>query len=284
MCRWMAWHGQPLMIEEILFKPQHSLIDQSLHSRMGAETTNGDGVGIGWYGTGDNPAIYHSVKPAWGDENLRHLAAHVESPLWMAHIRAAIGSPVQETNCHPFVHENWMLVHNGFINRFREMRRDLMLAIDPRLFADLVGSTDSEVLFRLALTFGLEDDPLGALEQAVGFIEATAKRHGIDNAMQGSIGVSNGVCLWAVRYSTEGKSRTLFCSTDVDTVQKLHPENERLQELREGDRLVVSEPLVDLPGAWQEVPEATAIVVDAAGDDEFRPFQPRVPEASAVRA
>ena len=48
MCRWMAWHGQPVLIEELLFKPKHGLIDQSLHARMGAETTNGDGFGLGW--------------------------------------------------------------------------------------------------------------------------------------------------------------------------------------------------------------------------------------------
>ena len=51
MCRWMAWSGQPVLIEELLFKPKHGLIDQSLHSRMGVETTNGDGFGLGWYGT-----------------------------------------------------------------------------------------------------------------------------------------------------------------------------------------------------------------------------------------
>jgi hypothetical protein len=45
MCRWMAWHGQPLLMEELLFKTQHGLIEQSLHSRLGVETTNGDGVG-----------------------------------------------------------------------------------------------------------------------------------------------------------------------------------------------------------------------------------------------
>ena len=47
MCRWMAWHGQPVLIEELLFKTQHGIVDQSLHSRMGAEPTNGDGFGVG---------------------------------------------------------------------------------------------------------------------------------------------------------------------------------------------------------------------------------------------
>ena len=284
MCRWMAWHGQPILIDELLLKPPHSLIDQSLHSRMGAETTNGDGFGIGWYGSGEGPAIYHSVKPAWGDTNFLHLAGHIESPLFLAHIRAAIGSPVQETNCHPFQHGKWLLVHNGFINEFRAVRRDLMLAIDPELFADLEGSTDSEVIFRLALTFGLEDDPVGALERAIGLVEATARRHGIDNAIQASIGVSDGTCLWAVRYSTERASRTLFVSADAQTIQRLHPENERLQRMREGDRVVVSEPLADLPGAWHEIPEATALVVHSDGAHEFREFRPRAEEARAVPA
>ena len=118
MCRWMAWIGQPVLIDELLFKSPHGIVDQSLHARMGAEPTNGDGLGVGWYGTGDGPGIYRSVSPAWGDPNLRELAAHVESPLFMTHVRAAIGSPVQETNCHPFRRGNWLFVHNGFIADF----------------------------------------------------------------------------------------------------------------------------------------------------------------------
>jgi predicted glutamine amidotransferase len=94
MCRWMAWHGQAVMIEELLIKPKHGLIDQSLHSRLGAETTNGDGFGVGWYGTGEGPGLYRSISPAWNDPNLRHLASHIESPLFLAHVRATSGSPV----------------------------------------------------------------------------------------------------------------------------------------------------------------------------------------------
>ena len=143
MCRWMAWSGQPVLLEELLFKTQHGLVDQSLHSRMGVETTNGDGFGVGWYGVGEGPALYHSIAPAWGDTNLRELAAHVESPLFLSHVRATSGTPVQQTNCHPFRHGRWLFVHNGVLAGFHEMRRDLMLAVEPSLFADFVGSTDS---------------------------------------------------------------------------------------------------------------------------------------------
>jgi glutamine amidotransferase len=275
----MAWHGQPVLIEELLFKSQHGLIEQSLHSRLGAETTNGDGFGLGWYGRGDGPGVFHSVSPAWGNANLHHLAAHIESPLFMAHVRATTGGAIQESNCHPFRHGRWLFVHNGLVNEFGTIRRELMMAIDPSLFDRIQGSTDSEVLFHLALTFGLEDDPIVALERTLGLVEALADTHGIPQALQASIGVSDGERLWAVRYATGATPRTLFHSADVESLHALHPEDARLKRAREGDCLVVSEPFSDLPGVWVEIPESTALLVDARGEREQRPFQPAVPSA-----
>jgi predicted glutamine amidotransferase len=274
MCRWMAWLGQPVLIEELLFKSPHGIVDQSLHARMGAEPTNGDGFGLGWYGTGEGPGVYRSVSPAWGDPNLRELAAHVESPLFMTHVRAAIGSPVQETNCHPFRRGSWLFVHNGFVADFHLLRRDLMLAVNPELFADVQGSTDTEVVFHLALTFGLEANPIGALERTVGLIEETARRHGVTNAVQASFGVSDGESLWAVRYASGGDARSLFASADAEAIRHLYPDNPRFQRLTEDDRLIVSEPFSDLPGVWHEIPEATAVTVRPGGVLEKHPFQP----------
>jgi predicted glutamine amidotransferase len=283
MCRWMAWFGQPVLIDELLFKTQHGIVDQSLHARMGAEPTNGDGFGLGWYGGGEGPGLYRSVSPAWSDDNLREIAAHIESPLFFAHVRAAIGSPVQETNCHPFRKDNWLFVHNGYVDNFHLLRRDLMLAIDPGLFADVVGSTDTEVIFKLALTFGLEDDPLTAIERAVGCIEGTARKRGIAPLVQGTFGVSDGESLWAVRYATRGKARSLFASTDVDTIRALRPDDARIQRLGADDRVIVSEPFSDLPGLWQEIPETTSVTVRRGGVLEERPFVPR-PLASELSA
>jgi predicted glutamine amidotransferase len=275
MCRWMAWLGQPVLIEELLFKTQHGIVDQSLHARMGAEPTNGDGFGLGWYGSGNGPAVYRSVSPAWSDLNLRELAGHTESPLFLAHVRAAIGSPVQETNCHPFRRGRWLFVHNGYIADFHLLRRDLMLAVDPSLFAAVQGSTDTEVVFYLALTLGLEDDPTDALERTVGVIERLAEERGVAGAVQATFGVSDGTTLWAVRYSTEGPARSLFESADVDAIRRLHPDNPRFQRLGADDRLIVSEPFSDLPGVWREIPESTAVMVRRGGVLEDRPFHPR---------
>ena len=276
MCRWLAYSGSPVLLEELLFKPKHSLIDQSLHSTMGAETTNGDGFGIGWYGVGDTPGTFHSIEPAWNERNLRDLAQHVRAEVVFAHIRASSGSPVQQTNCHPFRHGRWLWMHNGLIREFHEIKRDLVLEVDPSLYPAIEGSTDSEVFFFLALTLGLEDDPPAAVEKAVGLIESIGRRHGVEHPIQMTVATSDGTRLWAFRYSSEGKSRSLFYSTRVDTLRAQHPEVEVLQELSDESRLVVSEPLGDLAGAWNEVPEAHYGVIQE-GQDELLPFVPRAP-------
>ena len=111
------------------------------------------------------------------------------------------------------------------------------------------------------------------MEKAVGFIEATGRKHGIENPVQMTLGFSDGERLYAVRYSTEGRSRTLYISEDVESVRALHPDNERFQQMTPEDRVVVSEPVSDLPGAWREVPESTALIIQP-GPDEEKPFRP----------
>jgi predicted glutamine amidotransferase len=242
---------------------------------MGAEPTNGDGFGLGWYGGGEGPAVYRSVAPAWGNANLRELAAHVESPMFLAHVRAAIGSPIQETNCHPFRHGRWLFVHNGYVGDFHIIRRDLMWAIDPELFAGMVGSTDTEVVFRLALTFGLEEDPIRALERTVRMIGTTATERGVAPMVQGTFGVSDGSSLWAVRYATEGRARSLFASADVDSLHLLYREKKMwFATATSGDRLIASEPFSDLPGVWHEIDESSAVIVPSGGQLEHEPFRP----------
>lgn len=274
MCRWLAYSGSPILLEALLYRPEHSLIDQSRHARMGVETTNGDGFGVGWYEPEtEDLAVFRSIEPAWNDRNVREVASHVRSPLFLAHIRASTGTAVQQTNCHPFRYGKWLWVHNGLVRDFHLVKRDLSVAVDESLYPYIEGSADSEVLFYLALTFGLEDDPPRAVERMVGFVEEVGRRRGIEHPIQMTIGTSDGKSLWAFRYSSEGDSRTLFYSTDVRTVRELHPELEVLQLVSDETRIVVSEPLGDLTGAWNEVPESSYGVVQD-GEDELHPFTP----------
>jgi glutamine amidotransferase len=274
MCRWLAYSGSPIALETVLLEPEHSLIDQSLHAQMGVETTNGDGFGVGWFGEGREPGVYHSTRPAWNDRNLRELAKHVRSHLFLGHIRASTGTAIQQTNCHPFRHDQWLWMHNGLIRGFGAVKRELMLAIDPSLYPSIEGSTDTELMFYLALSLGLSDDPISAVERMVGSIEAIADRHGIENALQMTLATTNGERLWVFRYSTEQCSRSLYYSTHVRTLRELYPDNPRLAGVSEETRLVVSEPLSELPGVWNEVPESSCGIVQA-GEDELRPFRPQ---------
>jgi glutamine amidotransferase len=277
MCRWLAYYGDPIPIEALVLQRENSLIDQSLHSREGATTTNGDGFGVGWYDElGGVPALYKSVHPAWNDRNLRELAAHVRSPLFFGHIRASTGTAVQETNTHPFRHGRWLFMHNGLVRNFATVRREYLLAIDPELIPSIEGSADSELLFYLALTFGLEDDPLTALERMAGFVEDVGERNGIENPLQMSVAATDGRRIIAARYSSEHDSRSLYFSTAMAALRERHPEVAALQSLSDETRAIVSEPLGDLSGAWNPVPES-AIGIVQAGEDAMYEFKPRRP-------
>ncbi|MFF3914092.1 class II glutamine amidotransferase [Streptomyces sp. NPDC001852] len=275
MCRWIVYSGTPVLLSQVLFQPEHSLIDQSLHSRLGVETTNGDGFGVGWYSPGlDTPAVVRDVGPAWNNRNLQEVAHHVRSGLFFAHIRATTGTAVQQTNCHPFRKDRWLWMHNGVIREFHRLRRDLALAVDPVLYPDIEGSTDSELMFFLALTFGLADDPPDAVARMAGLVESTGHRYGVQHPLQMTVAVADGESLWAFRYSSEGASRSLYFSTKVDALRALHPDTSFLREISDETRLVVSEPLGDLPGAWNRVPESTYGIV-RPGQDTLHTFEPR---------
>jgi glutamine amidotransferase len=255
---------------------------------MGAEPTNGDGFGIGWYGVGDEPGVFHSLDPAWNNRNLLSLSQHISSPLVFAHVRATTGTPVQETNCHPFRYKNWLFMHNGVIRDFGLVKRDLVLEIAPELYPRIEGSTDTEVLFHLALTYGLETDPVTAMEHAVGLVEDVGREHGVEHPIQMTVATTDGTRIWAFRYSSEGDSRTLFYSTKVDTLELMYPDSpvmhEVLDAVGEHGRLIVSEPLGDeLPGAWNSVPERSwGVVTPGAGQDDLRSFNPVVPARRAA--
>lgn len=267
MCRWLAYSGTPIMLDTLLYKPAHSLIDQSLHAKMGVETTNGDGFGVGWYGAdSDSPAVVRDIGPAWSDRNLREIARHVVSPLFFGHIRASTGTAVQQTNCHPFRHGPWMWMHNGAIEGFHLTRRDLAMSVDPGLFADIEGSTDSEMMFYLTLSLGLEEDPPRAVARMAGLVERTGRAHGVEFPLQMTVAVTDGTRLWAFRYSSQKRSRSLFYSTRVETLRSLHPDLDFLRGASDDTRLIVSEPLGDLPGAWNAVPEGAYGVVQPEGD------------------
>lgn len=278
MCRWVAYLGEPIAPRELLHDPERSLIEQSRRNAPNMEIPNGDGTGLGWYEHRPEPALFRSITPAWGDDNLLELATEIRTRLFLAHVRAGTGTPVQQTNCHPFRYRNWLFVHNGHVGGYQRLRRELLLAVRPDLFENIGGSTDSELMFHLALTFGLTEDPLGGIARMAGFVEDAATAAGVDEpALQMTVGVSDGTRLYAVRYASAGEVNTLFVSEDPESVRMLYPDSERLAHFGDDARVVVSEPLTELPGMWREVPPGAALIIgDGVEELPFRPIPGRV--------
>ena len=231
MCRWLAYSGSPVLLERLLYEPKHSLIDQSLHSRLGAETTNGDGFGIGWYGerrAGRLPehraGLERPEPPRAGGP--RRVAARVR-----AH-PGIHGTPVQQTNCHPFRHGRWLWMHNGVIAPFHDVKRDLGARGRPVAVPDIEGSTDSETFFYLALTLGLEDDP-PARRGAGGRLIEAGRSQPRDRAPDPDDGGDDERRdIWGFRYSSEGTSRARSSSTtEVENAAELYPDDPLFQTL-----------------------------------------------------
>ena len=179
-----------------------------------------------------------SIEPAWNDRNLHDLAAHISSPRVFAHIRAAIGSPVQQTNCHPFRQGRWLWMHNGFIDGFHAMKRDLALAVDPDRFADMEGTTDSEMLFFLALTFGLEDDPQAQSPGPwVSSRRCTAPWHRAPYA--GHLATTDGRPRGPSATPVEGSPGPCSTAPMSPMLKQQYPENPALHELSDDARCCV---------------------------------------------
>jgi len=267
VCRWLAYSGSPIFLSRLLFEPKHSLIVQSLNAQQSVFPTNGDGFGVGWYGSRQEPGLFCDVLPAWNDDNLQSLAEQIESHLFLAHVRVSTGTATARANCHPFRWGEWLFMHNGNIGGYERIRRELDLLIEPRFYAHRHGTTDSEAIFYLALTYGLESDVPGALAKTVASIESLMTENGVTDPLRVSAVVSDSRKLWALRYATDGTPPTMYIGRASAALHKVG--------LIGGgnDVLVMSEPLDDVDENWQLVESARLVTVED-GDFFSSSFSP----------
>ena len=210
MCRWLAYQGESIYLDELVYQPEHSLIHQSLEARKAVTRVNADGFGLGWYTERGTPGQFHEVLPAWGDENLRSLTHHIRSHRFMAHVRSSTGTQVSRSNCHPFILDNWMFLHNGQIGEFERVKFDLERLLPESLYLQRQGTTDSELIFLLAMTNGLKDDPVNAITKTISTIESCLRSKDIKEPFKASICISDGQSFWVVRFSTDNEPPTIF--------------------------------------------------------------------------
>ncbi len=257
MCRWAAYLGEPVYLEDIVTAPCHSLIAQSHHALEAKTATNGDGFGIAWYGERPQPGLYRDVLPAWSDANLKSLCRQISSGLFLAHVRAATGGATSRDNCHPFVSGRWSFMHNGQIGGFERLRRGLEQGLPDALYCERRGATDSELFFLMMLANGLDGDPQRAVERAAGAVIDASLRTGIEPALKLTAAFSDGECLHAVRFSTVDRAPTLYAGIFRGTK----------------GRCLVSEPFDRDEPNWQPVPSDSFVTLTRTGI-AVRPFAP----------
>lgn len=256
MCRWIAYTGKPVYLDTLVTKPSHSLLVQSRYSQLNVSTSgelrsiNGDGFGIGWYGQRAQPGLYKEELPAWHNSNLESLCHQVKSHTFMAHIRATTSGDIQRTNCHPFRYKNWLFQHNGHISHFSALRRQLQLSIAPGLYPQLLGTTDSETFFLLALSYGLMDNPKAAMQKMVITVLKALNSLDKDGVLNLSCAISDGEKLYAIRFSHNEAAMTQFVSTDSACLEEFTGKNPPLPG---ESTIVVSEPLDDISNKWTKI-------------------------------
>ena len=233
MCRFVAYLGEPAYLDEVICRPAHSLLHQSLQAERAKTSTHGDGFGIGWYGERGEPGVYREVMPAWSDENLLSLARTLRSRLFFAHVRAATGTSIARQNSHPFRHGRWLFMHNGQIGGYAQVRRKLEARLPDALYGARKGATDSELLFLLALARIEAGMPVHrAMRATLDETAALMRDAGIAEPLRFSAALADGEHIHVFRCASDDQPPTLY--------------------LQKGERgtIVASEPLTD-EGHWR---------------------------------
>ncbi|MFM8472904.1 MAG: class II glutamine amidotransferase [Candidatus Kapaibacterium sp.] len=285
MCRFVAYSGPAIIADDLLYKPKYSLVTaQSINAGEMSVAVNGDGFGIGWYAPelDNEPCVFRSIKPAWSDANLRNLARKIHSPLMFMHIRAASpGMTVEEVNSHPFMCGRLMFMHNGMIQGFKDIRRQLLRTLKDTAYDAIQGSTDSEHMFGLFLNHIEDpygevscDDMVVALSKALDdlsdlLIDADIRQHSYLNLC-----VSNGTSIVAVRYTTNQDVQPASMYYAFGSRYNADVEGCVIDATPMGQRhaavLIASEPITARRSDWMKVERNCMMIVDESMRIGFR--------------
>ncbi len=280
MCRLLAYQGPPLSVNDLLYRPDHSLINQSYNAREIVEPLNGDGFGLGWYAPeiASDPAVFTSIMPAWNNRNLRYMAPKLVSPTVFAHVRAASSGDVVAHNCHPFHYGDMLMMHNGGVPGFEHIKRPLSERLSDLRYAWVDGQTDSQHLFALFLDHYLSEDARGAAAMGAAL---TAMFRDLA-VLKGEAGLNEPSHLNMV--VTDGREMAGSRYVDVPGHPPLslhHTEGSRYvcdatgcamraAEAHEQAVIIASEPLTDEAHHWHDVPPNHFVLVDEQARPSFR--------------
>ena len=215
MCRALAYLGQPVLLDTLLFQPDSALIRQSYMPKM-LHMLNLAGFGMrAWDRHSfdpERPFSYASTSLPVFDRNLKALAEKIRATCVLAHVRGVAYSTEAEIslqNVHPFQYPGFKLAlaHNGDLARMRDMKPLLLQHIKPDIATRIAGTTDSEWIY--ALLASQLDDPMRqcsadvlvrAVDQTLAIIRGVRAQLGINVSSSVNLFITTGEQLAAVRY------------------------------------------------------------------------------------
>lgn len=283
MCRLMAYKGTPILIDELLYQPKNSLINQSTNAKEIEEPLNGDGFGIGWYSKelSPEPATFVSVSPAWNNRNLKNLAPRIKTDCLVAHVRAASVGEVSESNCHPFQYKNLLMAHNGGVENFNLIKRKLREPLSDELYNWIKGQTDSEHIFAYFINYlqnnhqkVTSDSVADSLENTYRFLTSIMLETGIKEAAFLNMVVTDGEFMVGTRYVSDATEEALTLYHSEGNRYVVEDGVTRLEAPEDDDHavLIVSEKLTD-GKEWTLIPKNYLVMVEANQNVRIRPMQ-----------
>lgn len=258
MCRFAAYLGPELELERFLLRPDHSLLKQAAEPReMATALLNADGFGVGWYNADGRPAGYRHTLPIWADPNLSALGASLRRELWLAYVRSATdGFATGQANTQPFIDDELVFLHNGFLDDFAVgARRRLRTWLRPEIEAGIHGNTDSEYLFAVLRQLLWENEETSveeALRELCELVSDWSPSRALIN-----LAVCDGRRVYALRHALEADCPSLYYTTD--------------DEFFPGGQLLASEPLTEAE-YWRPVPPHHLLILDPEEPPSLNPL------------
>lgn len=208
-------------------------------------------------------AIHKGTECAGDDRRFFDLAGRSAGHVLIAHIRQKTVGPTRLENTHPFTRSGWTFAHNGTIHACDTLRKG---SSGERL-AEIIGDTDSELLFAYLLTRlderGLVrlDDPASRDAATTVLAEATAHLRA-QNCGAFNYLLSDGDTCFAHRC---GRSLYLLERTKTDPVRERRSVTSEVDVVtkwtsRREAIFIASERMTDEP--WTELPEGTFLRID----------------------
>ncbi|MDZ8227281.1 ergothioneine biosynthesis protein EgtC [Nostoc sp. ChiVER01] len=219
MCRLIGYLGNSILLDELLYKQEHSLYKQSYSPlELKSGVVCADGVGLGWYDEVGKPFIYRNTIPMWNDPNLEELSNYVQSTCTVGYARlAGIGESLDISNCQPFRSGKLLFVHNGEISNFQQtLYRPIRDSLSDSTYRLIKGMTDSEHIFALLVEMwqsSPDSTVFSALRATVQKLTELASKY--DTSFSTNIIVTDGQAIAAVRYAYRTQAPTLYWSCDA---------------------------------------------------------------------